>query len=154
MGIINEIESSSVLAVDTTIFIYFIEKNPKYFDLLETIFKRCNSQEKPFKLVTSMITLIEVLTKPLKEKRKDIVEKYKGSILNSDNVFPIIVDKNISEKTAELRSKYGFLRTPDAIQLATGIISEADYFISNDKKLKGITEIKSLILDELLVEIR
>ena len=119
MGLIHEIENSSIVAVDTTVFIYYIEKNPKYFDLLETIFKKCNSKEKPFKLITSMVTLIEVLTKPLKESRKDLVDKYKEILLN----------------------------------IASALVSEADCFISNDKRLRDISEIESLILDDLLVKL-
>lgn len=153
MGLVKEIENSSIIAVDTTVFIYYIEKNPKYFDLLETIFKRCNSKEKPFKLITSMITLIEVLTKPLKDGKEDITEKYKEILLNSDNVFPLLIDKNIAEKAAELRAKYSFLRTPDAIQVAAAIVSEADYFISNDKKLKDVSGIKSIVLDDLVIKV-
>jgi predicted nucleic acid-binding protein len=41
------------------------------------------------------------------------------------------------------------LRTPDAIQLATAIYPGADYFLSNDRGLERIKEIKVLIVDDL-----
>lgn len=153
MGLIREIENSSIIAVDTTVFIYYIEKNEKYFDILNSIFKKCNSKENPLKLVTSMITLIEVLTKPLKEGRKDLVTQYQNILLSSSNVFVHIIDTHIAKISAELRAKYNLLRIPDTIQIATAIHTEADYFIGNDKRLKNISEIRNLLLDELLLKV-
>jgi len=66
----------------------------------------------------------------------------------------MMINAQISETAAELRAKYSFIRTPDAIQIATAINTEADFFITNDKKLKGLSEIKSLVLDELLLEVK
>jgi predicted nucleic acid-binding protein len=43
-------------------------------------------------------------------------------------------------KASYLRATYT-LRTPDAIQLATAIYSQADFFLTNDKQLSAITEI-------------
>ena len=153
MELTKQIENSKTVALDTTIFIYYIEQNPKYYSLLDSIFKRSNLKENPFKIVTSSITLIEVLTKPIKEKRFDLVEKYQEILLSSDNIFVLMVETNIAKKSAELKAKYGFLRTPDAIQLAAAIYGEADIFISNDKKLKEISEIKCIYLDEVLLKV-
>jgi len=47
------------------------------------------------------------------------------------------------------RAKYG-LKTPDSIQVATAIYTSADYFLTNDIRLKAIKEIETLVLDELI----
>ena len=50
--------------------------------------------------------------------------------------------------TAEMRAKYN-LRTPDALQLSVAIEHKADYFLTNDTRLKAVTEIQSVILSDL-----
>ncbi|GAG74921.1 unnamed protein product, partial [marine sediment metagenome] len=40
--------------------------------------------------------------------------------------------------------------TPDAIQIATSLEAKADIFITNDSTLKKISEIKVLLLSEML----
>lgn len=69
------------------------------------------------------------------------------------STFPNLVikdiDKNVSILAAKLRSDYK-LKTPDAIYAATGIVERADYFITNDLKLKNIREICVITLDELI----
>jgi predicted nucleic acid-binding protein len=60
----------------------------------------------------------------------------------------INVNNLIAIKAAELRAKYS-LKTPDSIQLATAIQYNADYFLTNDLRLKLVNEIKSITLNEL-----
>ena len=153
MAVIKEIENSSILAIDTSILIYYMEKHDKYYLLIEDIFEKCSSQAKDFKLITSTISLMEVLVKPIRDNKNELVAKYQDILLASENVFVIMIDLNIARKAAELRAKYNFLRSPDAIQLATAISTSAEYFICNDKKLKNISEIKCLILDDLLIKV-
>lgn len=56
------------------------------------------------------------------------------------------MDDAVSIKAAQLRAKYRF-RTPDAIQLASVIRKKGDIFITNDRGLKNVTEIKILTLE-------
>ena len=85
----------------------------------------------------------------LKKSRKDIVEKYRDFLLNSNNFYLYPIDAIIAEKAAELRCRYS-IKTPDAIQLAIGIENNATLFITNDKALKNIDEIKVLVLEDYL----
>lgn len=54
----------------------------------------------------------------------------------------------IAIKAAEIRVKYNF-STPDALQIATATERKADYFLTNDFRLKLITEIKVITITEL-----
>jgi predicted nucleic acid-binding protein len=54
----------------------------------------------------------------------------------------------IAVKAAELRAKYN-LRAPDALQLATAIENRANYFLTNDTRLRSVKEIQSVTLAEL-----
>ena len=73
--------------------------------------------------------------------------------MNSGNFSLYPVDALIAEKAAVLRSRYG-IKTPDAIQLAIAIENDATLFITNDKRLKNVSEIEVLVLQEYLSEER
>lgn len=47
-----------------------------------------------------------------------------------------------------MRAKYN-IHTPDALQVATAIERQADYFLTNDLRLKAVTEIKGITIAEL-----
>ena len=50
---------------------------------------------------------------------------------------------------AKLRVKYT-IRTPDAIQMAVGILYGADTFLTNDSGLKKVKDIKVVTLEDFL----
>ena len=139
---INEI-CGKVVALDTSPFIYYIEANPKYLSFLNAFF-RANSKG-DFLIVTSTITLLEVLVHPLRLLEVELAQKYENILRNSTGIELISTRAEIAVKAAELRAKSG-LRTPDAIQIATALWAGADYFLSNDKELKRIKEIEVLML--------
>jgi predicted nucleic acid-binding protein len=55
----------------------------------------------------------------------------------------------VSELSSKLRAKYA-IRTPDAIQIAVGIIYGADAFLTNDSGLKKVKDIRVVILQDFL----
>lgn len=77
-----------------------------------------------------------------------LASNYKNLLLQTNNLTTHEIDAQIANEAAVLRAKYG-LRTPDSIQVATAIISGCDAFLTNDLKIKVVTEIKILVLDEL-----
>ncbi|HEX7575807.1 MAG TPA: PIN domain-containing protein [Candidatus Methanoperedens sp.] len=66
----------------------------------------------------------------------------------ADKLEMVPLDEKVSIKAAELRAKYG-LRTPGAIQLASVIYKKGDVFVTNDRGLKSIKEIKVLALEDI-----
>ena len=142
-----EIIKNKTIFLDTAPLIYYIEDNTLYSKVLDKLFE-LNLNMK-VQLMTSTITLLEVLVIPLKTKKYDLAEKYKSLLCQSDTFKIWNVDIEIAEKAAELRAKY-HLKTPDAIQIATAICRFSDYFFTNDKQLKVVSEINVLILDELI----
>ncbi len=55
----------NVVGLDTAILIYFMEQNPSYLATVRPFFEALDGRE--FTAVTSMITLLEVLIRPLRE---------------------------------------------------------------------------------------
>jgi predicted nucleic acid-binding protein len=132
--------------LDTAPLIYFIEGNSLYQDKLNQVFS--SNDKGDFVFITSSITLLEVLVKPLKEGQTKLVEKYINILTNARGIEIFDITKALAIKAAELRAKYN-LRTPDSKQLATAIEYHADYFLTNDIRLKSVVEINSIVLSEL-----
>ena len=67
----------SLVAIDTPVFIYHFEKNQIYFNLTKEIFSKLDDDQLDFAAVTSVITLLEISVKPIKEKRAhQVIFKY------------------------------------------------------------------------------
>jgi predicted nucleic acid-binding protein len=54
-------------------------------------------------------------------------------------------------KAAQIRARYQ-IRTPDAIQLAAAIEFGARVFLTNDDRLRKVTEIEVIVLERWLQE--
>jgi predicted nucleic acid-binding protein len=100
--------------------------------------------------MTSVLTLQEVLVKPLRESRGDLAEKYRQVLTSSANVRLYDVDQSICETAARLRAKYIWLRTPDALQLATAIRHDAQIVLTNDDRWRLVTEIMVFVLKDFV----
>jgi len=64
------------------------------------------------------------------------------------NFTLIEISEKIAERAGRLRGRYTELRTIDAVQLASAIENGIEIFITNDKKLKKVDEIKVVVLDD------
>lgn len=145
------LEKYNCVCLDSSTFIYFIDENPRYISKVEKIFSEIS--EGNILGVSSYLSLLEVLVKPIKEGARDVASQYKNFMLGSSSLKLYPLDDRVAEKAAELRARYygnGMkIKTPDAIQIATGILNGADIFITNDKNLKNVKEIKVAVLDDI-----
>ncbi len=132
------------IGLDTNIIIYYIEEYPIFLERVEPLIDRIIDGEAIG--ITSYVTLLELLVKPIREERFDLVEQYKTILLTQLEV--VALDEVVSLKAAELRAKYG-IKTPDAIQLASVISKSGDVFITNDRRLDAVEEIKVLSMADL-----
>jgi predicted nucleic acid-binding protein len=148
MGIAEAIKNHRIIMCDTAPIIYFIEEHKIFGEIADSFFRTIRDKAE-YHAFSSVITLIEVLTQPLKQSRNDIVEKYSDFLLHSPNFHLYPVDAIIAQKAAKLRSKYS-IKTPDAIQIAIGIENNATLFLTNDKNLKRVKEITVIVLEDYL----
>ena len=132
------------IGLDTNVLIYYIEEHPIFLKKIEPLIDKIVQGKATG--ITSYVTLLELLVKPLREGRLDLVDQYRAILTGQLEMVPI--DEAVSVKAAQLRAKYGF-RTPDAIQLASVIQKKGDVFITNDRGLKNVKEIKILTLEEI-----
>ncbi len=110
------------------------------------IFQRIDSGQ--LLSMTSAITLVEVLARPIQLGEDELVERYKALLTEGEYFELVEIDNEIAGEAARLRAKYQ-LRTPDAIQVAAALISGCEAFLTNDIRLRKISELSILILDEM-----
>lgn len=135
-----------LLGVDTAPVIYFVEQNPAYFPLVFEVFRRIH--ETTITGCSSVITLTEVLTHPKRAQDSHLEQVYRSLLLNSASMLLINTDPAIADNAASLRARYSLL-TPDAIQIATALQAGCEAFLTNDRRLQRVTELRVLVLDEL-----
>lgn len=145
------IEEGKKIFLDTNCFIYYFENNKDYADKLETIFE--NIQSGNNKGYMSVLSFLEILVRPKKEKNLFLENRYKLMLSNYPNLHIVDVSFSISDAAARLRAEYG-IKTPDAIILATGIIVKSDYFITNDIRLASICNKENIQIINLNEEIK
>ena len=133
-------------ALDTSLFIYLIERHPVYADVVRPIFAAANRGE--CRLVTSAVTLLEVLIVPYRLRKPDVAVAYEDLLMRSRGVEMIDIDTGQLRVAAELRANFG-LKTPDALQIAAALTTGCSSFITNDKRLPEIPGLSIVQLSQL-----
>jgi len=133
-----------IIGLDTMLFIYQFEKYKNFWQKTKIVFSLLEAGK--FKAVTSVIGVIENLTKPKAEKNYLLVKEYQELLTNFPNLTIASVDFKIADLSSSLRAKYN-LTTPDAILVATALNCGSTGFITADVKLKKIKEIEVFILE-------
>ncbi len=146
MGWVDALKGSLVY-VDTAPFIYFTEKHPTYLKMVYPFFEAMDRNQ--VKVVTSTVTVLEVLVNPIKQKDTKTIRMYRSLFFNTRGLRTIDVSQQIAQEAARLRAFYPKLETPDAIHMATAIYMNITYFLTNDSRLPSIPELKIIVLDEL-----
>lgn len=117
---------------DTNLFIYLFED---YGALSKAVAQlRSRMLERGDQLLTSTLTLGEILVKPTEQHDSELCRKYEHAITTAATV--IALDVKAARMYAALRSQRS-LRAPDAIQLACAASANVDLFVTNDARLQG-----------------
>jgi len=141
------LRSHSLVALDTSIFIYQLDLNQRYFVLSDAIFAWLGQGGKS--AVCSTLSLTELLVPAYQEGNDRRIEAYYALLSTFPNLTWVPPDLQIADKVAHLRATYR-LKTPDAIQAATAIHSNATAFLTNDSVFKRVKNLNSLALDDFL----
>jgi predicted nucleic acid-binding protein len=134
------------VGLDSAPLIYFIEENPTYLEMTDAFFEAMVRGE--FRVVTSVVTLLEVLVYPLRQGNRILAQQYRDILFNEEGLTTIAVSPAIAEEAAQLRATYN-LQTPDSIQMATAISGGASFFLTNDARLPSLPGLEVLVLEEL-----
>lgn len=145
MGWLTALRGTTV-ALDTAPPIYFIEENPRYLPAVLPFFEAWDRGE--FSVVTSTITLAEVLAHPLRRRDAKLAGRYRRILTQASGLQTIPVTIAVAEEAARLRSLHS-LKTPDAIQLATAILLGASTVLTNDARWPTLPNLQILLADDL-----
>jgi len=134
------------IAIDTSIFIYYLEANPAYVDMAGEVFAWL--ERTPHTAVTSSLTMTEVLVQPYRDTNETLVNEYYGLLSLFPNLDWVAPDLAIADTAAQIRA-YHRLRTPDALQAATAMCRGATALLTNDPDFSRVPEIEVGVLDRL-----
>jgi predicted nucleic acid-binding protein len=135
------------IAVDTCLFIYLMERNPKYFDLANAVFEW---MERPgSSAVTSTVVLTEILVQPYRNVSLPQAHSFYALLTTIPNLEWVAPTLHIADLAASLRASYR-LQTPDGIIAATAVQCNAPALVTNDPIFRRIPDLDVLILDEYI----
>jgi predicted nucleic acid-binding protein len=135
------------VALDSSIFIYQLEANPKYVALTDVVFSWL--AEPTSRAVTASVTMTEILVPPYRNHDQELLDRFYGLLSTYPNLQWTAIDLELADLAARVRAQHN-LRTPDALQAATALQAHATAFITNDPAFRRVTGFAPLVLDDFL----
>jgi predicted nucleic acid-binding protein len=130
-------------ALDTAVFIYFIEEHPRFLPVVEPVFSAVAGGR--LEAVTSGITLLETLVLPYRSGDAALAARYEALLTESRGIRFIDLDRALLRGAAQLRAVFR-VRPPDALQLAAALTTRCTAYLTNDRDLPRIPGLKILQL--------
>lgn len=144
---IDRLSAHDRVGLDTPIFIYHLEGVRRYAELVAPVFDAIELGT--FHGVTSIITLLELAVRPLQLGRPDVADEYEVRL----EFFPNLTIHEFSRATVRIASMLMAqhqLHGPDAMQIAACLHHDATAFLTNDIRLRKVTELEVIILNDFL----
>jgi len=130
-------------AVDTAAFIYLIEEDAAFLPIVLPLFTEADDGKRV--LVTSALTLLEVLVVPYRAGNAQLAERYEMLLTRSRGLRLIDISRDLVRAAAQLRATIG-VKTPDALQLAAALLAGCKTFVTNDRRLPAVPGLNVLQL--------
>ena len=132
--------------IDTSVWIYHIEQNPTLAPAAGRVIE--SIQEGRIRGLASELTLLELTVGPLQVGRQDVADDYEILLDYFPNFELQPISREVLLEAAGLRARHR-LRTPDAIQIATGVRYGATLAVTNDESWRNLPSIETVILSDL-----
>jgi predicted nucleic acid-binding protein len=138
--------ASGTVYVDTSAVIYRVEQIEPYCTAAMPLWDALDAQRQ--QVVTSGLTLLEVLVKPLRDGNAALANLYRQVLLGTLGLDCLPVDRAVLESAAQLRAAH-HLKTPDAIHAATALGHGCTLFVTNDADFRRVPGLPVVVLREL-----
>jgi predicted nucleic acid-binding protein len=135
------------IGLDTAVFIYFIEEDPRLLHIVEPLFAAIDRGI--LEGVTSSLTLLEVLVVPYRVGDFSLAERYEALLTRSRGLRLVDLDRALLRSAALLRATLR-LKAPDAIQVAAALAARCTAFLTNDRKIPAMPGLRILQLRDYL----
>lgn len=126
--------TGSLVYLDTNVFIYAAEGFKRHELALRALLLRIDDGS--VMAVTSEVTIMEVLVRPLREHNVGLISYYEQLLGHSSSMRVAPIDRSVLRRAADLRANSA-VKPIDALHVATAQLSHCDYFISDDRKLNA-----------------
>lgn len=144
MGLIDQIGSGPV-GLDTAIFIYAIERHPRWVGILRPLFEAIDSGR--VRAATSALTLLETLVVPYRLGDMALARRYEELLSAGRGMSLIPVDLSVLRGAAMIRARTG-ASTPDAVQVAAAAAAGCTVFLTNDRGIPAGDVIRVIQLSD------
>jgi predicted nucleic acid-binding protein len=145
--VIDRLSTHDLVGLDTPIFIYHLEGVQRYAEFAALVFDAIELGT--FNGVTSPITFLELAVRPFQLGRPDVADEYEARL----ELFPNLTVSELSRATVRMASMLMArhqLHGPDAMQIAACLQHGATAFLTNDIRLRKVTELDVIVLYDFL----
>ena len=132
---IGQLPLSGRVLVDSAPIIYFLEGHHEFAARFEALFTRAESGN--YELVISTVTLVEVLTGPLRQGNEKLANAYRQALTSPSTWIVADLTPEIAHRAARIRSETR-LRVPDAVQVATALERSCSALITHDRDFAAL----------------
>jgi len=144
VGAVGQVSTPSVY-LDTNAFIYWLEGSPTYADQLRSLFG-CLEGGK-IQATTSELALAELLVKPIAEGNAAMEHACEEFLTSRRNLALVPVSRQVLLRAARIRALER-VRLPDAIHVATALLSGCEVFLTNDRQLLQVSAVHVCLLSD------
>jgi predicted nucleic acid-binding protein len=138
--------TTGIVYLDANCFIYSIERIDPYRAILDALWQTVSIGQ--MRVVTSELTLLEVLVKPIKVGDTVTATTFRTVLRRTPDVQMMPITQAVLEEAAKLRATMNF-RTPDAIHAATALLNGCVLFVTNDSTFRRLSDLSVTVLNEI-----
>jgi predicted nucleic acid-binding protein len=132
--------------VETSAVIYFVERIEPYRTASLPLWDALHAGT--LQVVTSDLTLLEVLVKPLRDGKPALATLYRNVLLGTSGFTCTPISRAILEEAARIRASYN-LKTPDAVHAASGLAAGCTLFVTNDSVFRRVPGLNVAVLADV-----
>lgn len=132
--------------INTSVWIYHFEEHPQLGPPAGRVIE--GLEEGRFRGIASELTLLELTVRPLQLGRQDVADDYEVLLDHFPHLELVPISREILLNAAALRARHR-LRTPDAIQIATGLSAGATLAVTSDRAWRSVPLIETALLADL-----
>jgi predicted nucleic acid-binding protein len=118
------------MGLDTSIFIYHLERHPRYFPLTQELLSGVEAGK--WTAVASTVALMELTVRTWQLERPDVARAYEDALTQFPHLTLADVTRDVARRAAQLRAQHS-LRPADALHVATALAHDATLFVTNDR---------------------
>lgn len=133
--------------VDANLLIYTVERVQPYVQALDRFWLDASARH--LDVVTSELSLLEVLVGPLKAGDSVLEADFRRVLLTSRQLALVSISRPILERAARLRAAVPGLKTPDAIHAATALEEQCGLLLTNDPGFRQIPNLNVTLLNQI-----